>query len=124
MDEAREEQQPGLCSSCGAEPAKAGQRWGRACHRRYMREWRATHERGLRILAKRHPDEFDAIRAELGGDVSRETVQSDASGLGAADADSAGAGMGAVRGGETGSTESRRVSGGEVRRGRLWPVTG
>jgi len=34
-----------MCAKCGTRPRKPGQRWCRACHAVYMREWRVkAHE--------------------------------------------------------------------------------
>lgn len=43
------------CSRCRAEPAKPGQRWGRACHAAYMRQRRAEErERAAAAAVQNH----------------------------------------------------------------------
>lgn len=32
-----------LCSKCGAEERRPGQRWCKTCHAAYVREWRSRH---------------------------------------------------------------------------------
>lgn len=62
-----------LCTRCKAEPRIAGNRWGRECHARYMRE--VYRPRRAAILRKARAAEVLAIVSRLSREAAgKETV--------------------------------------------------
>jgi hypothetical protein len=53
-----------LCIRCGNQPRKPGQRYGRACHALYMREWRSRYSGLERVIRRFVRDQISRETSE------------------------------------------------------------